>query len=96
MCFRDFRDFNLALLGKQGWRFLSNPESLVSRVYKARYFPKTNFLEATTGTNPSLYLEEHTRGKRVDCRWSLLVGGDMRGYKYFETAVVIRSRESFC
>lgn len=31
--FRDFRSFNLAMLGKQGWRFLSNPDSLVYRVY---------------------------------------------------------------
>ncbi|XP_074347377.1 uncharacterized protein LOC141686227 [Apium graveolens] len=36
MGFRDFRDFNIAMLGKQGWRFASNPGSLVTRVYKAR------------------------------------------------------------
>lgn len=37
--FRNFRDFNMALLGKQGWHFLTKPNSLVSRLYKARYFP---------------------------------------------------------
>lgn len=36
--FRDFRDFNLAMLGKQSWRFLLNPEILVTRIYKSRYF----------------------------------------------------------
>ena len=50
--FRDFRDFNLAMLGKQGWRFLTNPDSLVSKVYKARYFPGGNFLDAILGNNP--------------------------------------------
>lgn len=35
MGFRNFKDFNLALLGKQGWRFLTKPSSLVTRVYKA-------------------------------------------------------------
>ncbi|XP_019192732.1 PREDICTED: uncharacterized protein LOC109187030 [Ipomoea nil] len=34
--FKDLRAFNLAMLGKQGWRFLTNPQSLVARVYKAR------------------------------------------------------------
>lgn len=53
MGFRDFKDFNLALLGKHGWRLLSTPQSLVSRLYKTRYFPKGNFLEATLGNNPS-------------------------------------------
>ncbi|XP_074353507.1 uncharacterized protein LOC141703747 [Apium graveolens] len=53
MGFRDFRDFNIAMLGKQGWRFVSNPNSLVSRLYKARYFPKGTFLEAEAGNNPS-------------------------------------------
>ncbi|XP_074336432.1 putative mitochondrial protein AtMg00310 [Apium graveolens] len=52
MSFWNFKDFNLALLGKQGWRLLSNPSSLVSRVYKARYFPKVSFLDAKIGNNP--------------------------------------------
>lgn len=39
--FRNFRDFNLALLAKQGWRFLTKPNSLVSKVYKSRYFPSS-------------------------------------------------------
>ncbi|VFQ64823.1 unnamed protein product [Cuscuta campestris] len=34
--FKDLRAFNLALLGKQGWRFLTDPQSLVARIYKAR------------------------------------------------------------
>uniref|UniRef100_A0A803NTJ2 Uncharacterized protein n=1 Tax=Cannabis sativa TaxID=3483 RepID=A0A803NTJ2_CANSA len=33
MGFRNFIDFNLALLGKQGWRFFSRPNSLASRAY---------------------------------------------------------------
>lgn len=51
--FRDFRDFNLTMLGNQGWRLLTNPRSLVGHIYKARYFPKTNFLEAILENNPS-------------------------------------------
>ncbi|KAL8088671.1 hypothetical protein AgCh_038446 [Apium graveolens] len=39
MGFRDFRDFNIVLLGKQAWRFLSQPSSMVSKVFIARYFP---------------------------------------------------------
>ncbi|XP_031111934.1 uncharacterized protein LOC116015909 [Ipomoea triloba] len=41
------------MLGKQAWRFLTRPQSLVTRVYKARYFPKTSFVDATLGGNPS-------------------------------------------
>lgn len=51
--FHDFRDFNLAMLAKQGWRFLSKHDSLVSRIYKARYFPNGNFLTANVGHSPS-------------------------------------------
>ncbi|KAM6542808.1 hypothetical protein CsatB_007255 [Cannabis sativa] len=51
--FRLLHDFNLAMLAKQGWRFLCHPDSLVSKVYKARYFPYDDFLSADLGRNPS-------------------------------------------
>ncbi|XP_031131938.1 uncharacterized protein LOC116033325 [Ipomoea triloba] len=51
--FKDLRAFNLAMLGKQAWRFLTRPQSLVARIYKARYFPKSSFIDASLGSNPS-------------------------------------------
>ncbi|XP_019152213.1 PREDICTED: uncharacterized protein LOC109149044 [Ipomoea nil] len=51
--FKDLKAFNVALLGKQAWRLLTNTESLVSKVYKARYYPRLSFMEAELGNNPS-------------------------------------------
>ncbi|KAM6545103.1 hypothetical protein CsatB_025839 [Cannabis sativa] len=53
MGFRSLRDFNLAMLGKQGWRLLFNTDSLASKVYKARYYPHGDYLTAELGSNPS-------------------------------------------
>lgn len=51
--FRSLRDFNVALLGKQGWRLTQHPNSLVSKVFQARYYPNSSFLMAKVGSNPS-------------------------------------------
>ncbi|CAM8958980.1 unnamed protein product [Rhodiola kirilowii] len=51
--FRDLRLMNLALLAKQGWRVLTKPNLLVSKVFKARYFPNDHMLGAAVGTRPS-------------------------------------------
>ncbi|KAJ9560185.1 LOW QUALITY PROTEIN: hypothetical protein OSB04_005345 [Centaurea solstitialis] len=51
--FRDFTAFNLDMLGKQGWRLISNPTSLVSRIIKAKYYPHGNFMKAHLGNSPS-------------------------------------------
>ena len=53
MGFRDLQAFNLALLAKQGWRLLTNPDSLGARIYKARYYPHGDVLKAKPGSNPS-------------------------------------------
>jgi hypothetical protein len=47
MGFRDFSLFNKAMLGKQGWRLLTRPDSLCAKVLKGKYFPSGDFLSAT-------------------------------------------------
>lgn len=51
MGFKDLRQFNLAMLAKQGWRLTQDQESLFFSCFKARYFPRCHFLEATDSPN---------------------------------------------
>lgn len=51
--FKNLRSFNIAMLAKQAWRLVSNTNSLVARLMRARYFPRSDFLNAQIGTNPS-------------------------------------------
>ncbi|GMI74475.1 hypothetical protein HRI_001116800 [Hibiscus trionum] len=53
MGFRDLAKFNIAILAKQGWQLLTNPDSLLFKVLKGRYYPTENFLSASLGSNPS-------------------------------------------
>ncbi|KAA3474616.1 reverse transcriptase [Gossypium australe] len=53
MGFRDLNFFNIALLAKQGWRLLHNPNSLLARTLKAKYYKKSNFLKSKLGNLPS-------------------------------------------
>jgi len=46
MGFRDLESFNAAMLAKQVWRLLLEPESLCARVMRARYYPDGNLLVA--------------------------------------------------
>lgn len=62
--FKHLRDFNLAMLGKVCWRFITNEDSLVTRVYKARYYADKNFLEASFGNSHSSFGEVLLRLRR--------------------------------
>ncbi|PNY16050.1 ribonuclease H, partial [Trifolium pratense] len=53
MGFRNLRAFNEALLAKQGWRLITQPNSLVTQILKAKYYPKGDFLTATHKQNMS-------------------------------------------
>ncbi|KAF7832358.1 uncharacterized protein G2W53_014691 [Senna tora] len=65
MGFKDLRDFNLALLAKQGWRILQHPESIMSKTLKAKYFNNSSFLEAKAGTAASYTLKSIIQGRDV-------------------------------
>ncbi|KAL8121049.1 hypothetical protein AgCh_017989 [Apium graveolens] len=49
LAFRDLQGFNLALLGKQCWNLMANSNSLVARVFKAKYYPGSSLFDATRG-----------------------------------------------
>lgn len=46
MGFRDLHSFNLAMLAKQVWRLIDEPESLCARVLRAKYYPSGDILKA--------------------------------------------------
>ena len=48
-----FKQFNLAMLAKQGWRLQTETDSLLYRVFKSKYFPNCEFVYASLGRNPS-------------------------------------------
>ncbi|GAU35403.1 hypothetical protein TSUD_160540 [Trifolium subterraneum] len=61
--------FNEVLLAKQGWRIATQPTSMVAKVLKAKYFPKSHFLEAKMGNRIS-----YTWRSILHSRWILKKG----------------------
>ncbi|OMO94054.1 reverse transcriptase [Corchorus capsularis] len=53
MGFKEFEAFNRAMLAKQAWRLIENPNALWARVLKGVYFHNCDFLEAGKGARPS-------------------------------------------
>ncbi|CAJ2668628.1 unnamed protein product [Trifolium pratense] len=76
--FRNFEAFNMAMVAKQAWKILQNPDTLVARLIKARYFPRSTLLEASLGYNPSFAWRSIWKARQVlllGCRWRI-GGGD--------------------
>ena len=73
MGFRNLQAFNLAMLAKQAWRILKNPNCLIARVYKAKYFPFSDILSAKLGCSPS-YAALPMHGEAFLIVWRLFGG----------------------
>lgn len=62
---RSLFKFNLALLAKQGWRLLSNPNSLLASILKAKYYHHSNFLSSVLKPNASYTWRRIWAAKKV-------------------------------
>ncbi|CAJ2640848.1 unnamed protein product [Trifolium pratense] len=81
MGFRDLHSFNLAMIAKQGWKIMTQAHSLLAKLYKARYFPKTSFFAAKLGHNPSYAWRGIWEARRIlmnGCRWSVGNGATIK------------------
>ena len=62
---KNLHDFNVAMLGKQVWKLLSNLKSLVGQIFKARYFPYTSIAEVDLGYIPSFVWRSLMAAKHI-------------------------------
>ncbi|CAL1373659.1 unnamed protein product [Linum trigynum] len=72
--FRRFEEFNQALLAKVAWRIWKDPNSLLARVYKGKYFPNSSILSARTGSLTSWGWRGILRGRDLllqGLRWQI-------------------------
>ncbi|KAM2541651.1 hypothetical protein TB2_021190 [Malus domestica] len=77
--FRNFQEFNDALLAKQCWRLITEPNSLWARVIKAWYFPHCSFWEAKKGARASWAWSSLLSGRELlasESHWQIM-GGKM-------------------
>ena len=51
--FRDLQNFNRAVLGKQVWRLMTNPNSLVTKILIVKYYSKKSILKCRVPYNAS-------------------------------------------
>ena len=57
--------YNLALLAKQGWRIMQHPDNLLSKVLKAKYFPRSSFMRAELKAGASYTWRSIMAGRQV-------------------------------
>jgi hypothetical protein len=60
MGFRDFHSFNLAMLAKQVWRLIDEPDSLCARVLRSKYYPNGDILKAGSKNGSSFTWQKHS------------------------------------
>lgn len=65
MGFRNLQDFHLALLAKQLWRLISQPNLLMSKILRAKYFPQGGLLNAVAHDQASWLWKSWLGAKKI-------------------------------
>jgi ribonuclease HI len=79
--FRDLVMFNKAILAKQGWRLMQDPNSVAATIIKAKYFPHSSFLDAPLGAKPSYAWRSIYHARDLLCNGLVWGIGDGRKIK---------------
>jgi hypothetical protein len=69
--------FNLAMIGKQAWKLISNPNALITQLLKAKYYPHSDYFSASIGHNPSYVWRSLWNTREVlqrGLKWSIGTG----------------------
>jgi len=96
MGFKDPASLNVAVLGKEVWKLQTNAYSLVSRLFKTRYFPNSNFFGAKIVTSLGYVWRNILSVKDVvkrGARWSIDTGNSipLMDQPWLASGVVFRS-----
>ncbi|GKC68649.1 hypothetical protein Tco_1101247 [Tanacetum coccineum] len=86
MGFRHLGLFNRSLLAKQVWRLITSPTTLAGKLLKARYFPRSSFLDAKAGYRPSYIWRSFIAVKelvRKGCKWNIGNGRSVNVWEDF-------------
>ncbi|XP_058776202.1 uncharacterized protein LOC131650515 [Vicia villosa] len=107
--FRGVSGFNTSLLGKHYWRLMCDDQSLVSRVFKGRYYPRSSIEESSTGYAPSYAWRSILSARELihkGSRWRIGDGErvriwqdrwipDVAGFKLLETVRLLDKEAKF-
>ncbi|XP_048499711.1 uncharacterized protein LOC104890046 isoform X5 [Beta vulgaris subsp. vulgaris] len=80
MGFKDLAVFNDALLGRQAWRLIHHPNSLLGRVMKAKYYKNCEFIDSYLGHSCSFSWKSIWSSKALikeGCLWRIGDGKDV-------------------
>lgn len=78
--FRNLLFFNQAILAKQAWKIATQTNSLLHKLFKAIYFPRNSFLQASMGKNPSYYWRDLIWGQellKTGLGWRIGIGNEI-------------------
>ena len=82
--FHDLTTFNKGLLAKQTWRLFQQPNSLVGRIFKAKYHLSCNILEVDLGKKASLIWRSLIATQGVVKRGAIWRVGDGRSIQVWK------------